>query len=372
MRASKTARRWLLGIGVATWLVAPAAAVWVVTQSAAGVRIETMKAEVWSPALARDAETSREVQILMDWEDGSKLYAPAWDGIVQAVHLRTGETIKDGDMVTVVNGISRMAVYTDTPFFGELRVGDVGSEVHKLNAALTRLGFGKPVGDRYGATTAAAVTHLQTKLGVSPASGETFSSSWFVFLPNEAVNVGSTHLVRGSMAPAFGAEIASSPKQVSKAVVVMAGAVSKSATDATELGVETSRTPDITQTARLEVFPQERLFLGDVDLELNSDRQQLSNLGKTALRSMVQEGARATDAKLKAPSVKGSLRVPSAAVFASKTGKTCVITREPDGTKRSKPVAILSSSAGQAVVTADIRPGQNVEISPRIGDRSCE
>ncbi|MBB6404918.1 peptidoglycan hydrolase-like protein with peptidoglycan-binding domain [Arthrobacter sp. AZCC_0090] len=342
------------------------------TQNAAAVRIERLREEVWSPAQASDAETSREVQISMDWQDGSKLYAPAWDGVVQAVHLRTGEAINDGDKVAVVNGISRLAVHTETPFFGELRVGDVGPEVSKLNAVLTRLGFGNPVGDRYSSSTAAFVRQLQIKLGVRPASGETFSSSWFVFLPSEAVSVGSTHLIQGTMAPTFGAEVASELKQVSNAVLVMPGTVSKPATDATEPGAETSKTPPIPQTPKLEALPQERLFLGEIELELNADRQQLSNSGKTTLRTLVQEGARATDARLKAPSVKGSLRVPSAAVFASKTDKTCVISRELDGTKRSKRVAIISSSAGQTVITADISPGQYVEISPSIGDRSCE
>lgn len=372
MRASKMARRCLLGIGVVTWLLAPAAAVWLVTQNAAAVRVETLREEVWSPAQANDVETSREVQISMDWQDGSKLYAPAWDGLVQAAHLRTGEAIKDGDVVAVVNGISRLAIHTETPFFGELRVGDVSPEVTKLNAVLARLGFGNPVGNGYSSTTAASVRLLQTKLGVRLPNGETFSSSWFVFLPSETVSIGSASLIQGKMAPTFGAEVASASKLLSKAVLVTPGAASKPTADATEPGAETSKTPAISQTPKLEALPQERLFLGEIELELDADRQQLSDSGKTTLRTMVQEGARATDARLKARPVKGSLRVPAAAVFASKTGRTCVISREPDETKRSKPVAIISSTAGQTVISADLSPGQHVEISPSIGDRTCE
>lgn len=163
-----------------------------------------------------DDETGAKVELVL--EAGVALQAPAWTGLVQSISPRAGDTIRSGDLFSVVSGVPRIALHTEAPMYRALRVGDRGTDVGQLQSALAGLGYKVDAElGRYGTETRETVRSIMTYLG-APSVRE-FDPGLIVWLPATEIAIASIELVVGAPAPAAGAAIAKSQPVVASSTI---------------------------------------------------------------------------------------------------------------------------------------------------------
>lgn len=153
-----------------------------------------------------DAGTAGAVATLT-WNQGLSLRAPAWSGLVLSVEAEAGQTLTTGTPVAVVDGVTRVAMASPTPFYRPLSRGDRGPDVAMLRTAIAAVVPGDyGTGDAFDVRLQAGVGALCERLGCG-ARTAVFDPGWFVYLPADTVTVGEVHLSPASPAPLAGEEI---------------------------------------------------------------------------------------------------------------------------------------------------------------------
>lgn len=89
-------------------------------------------------------------------------------GVVTAVNLRDGESIKAGSVPIEVQGRPVIALGGEFRFYRNLRPGDTGPDVRQLEEALADLGLLGYVDDVFGSATQAAIRELYARHGYAP------------------------------------------------------------------------------------------------------------------------------------------------------------------------------------------------------------
>ncbi|MDR1386693.1 MAG: hypothetical protein LBJ44_03700 [Propionibacteriaceae bacterium] len=345
-------------IGLAAWLVVPVIGLFHLNRLAADQPLER-PIQVTAVVEANTEATLEPVSLWLIRQSQPDLVAPAWDGLVLKSGLKPGLTIRSGDLVAVVGGVSRLAFHSDQPFSLPLSQGDSSEDVRRLHRLLRSLGHDVDENSSsFGRDTRRAVIELAGRLGAADRSG-VFAPDWVVFLPTEEYVLDQVNLVVGGPAPAPGTSLATSAPRLTGAVVVDALSDSAISSPASTLDASEPRTVD----------PDAALLVANQVVALDEDRSRVAQASLPLLDSLVAAESIAAPARVSREPRANELRLPAAAVFTSPTGTSCVLLEGPP--RQGLPVTIQASSRGSAVVTGALEPGQRVVVAPEAQDRLC-
>lgn len=356
-RATATGVRTLLAFGLLAWVALPVGGYLTLTESTRSASLDS-PVDVWAPAEPNVTPSRRTISVVVARADAVELYAPEWNGLVEAADLRPERVVKDGDIVATIGMIDRPAVSSERPFGRELRAGDEGSDVRSLNRFLDRRGLPASDSDKFTSRTLSSVRALADDLGVPGAiSLEAFDPAWVVFLPEDQVRVSTSTLRVGMLAPAAGQSLAISRPNLSS--VVLDAVRSSEAGEAG--GVQSA----------LAAAEGERLEIGGRDIPLSGDRAGVDPAGWEVIDEMVDPTQSRIDAVLISEPIAGTWVVPSAAVGSRTAGPSCLVRRGVDGTETRIDVALLSSSLGRSVVSGSFASGDEVLVASSTGESPC-
>lgn len=187
-------RPTLAVVGLLIWIVAPVLAVWFFSQQA--LRTSLISESItWAPVLSNNEPVITPVDVVLQRSPAPIVVAPAMVGLIEAVLAEPGQTLRSGQPVLVVDGITRIGVASDRPFARRLSVGDVGMDVTALNGLLSALSFPAADSDRFTDTTRAGVRAFSKSIGAGDQA--TFNPSWVIFLPSADILVAASELIVG-------------------------------------------------------------------------------------------------------------------------------------------------------------------------------
>lgn len=166
--------------------------------------------------------------LLVVTSPGTDVLSSGANGRVTAVHVSPGATIRTGEWVYDVDGMSRIAAYTTQPFYRPLEPGSSGADVVALKQLLGELGLlnvPNPISNKYDTATGQAVRELRRTIGeTNPTT--VFSPELMVWLPQEEIVIATVLLTPNTNAPGLGEPILRGEIQVESALVSLAsGAV---------------------------------------------------------------------------------------------------------------------------------------------------
>lgn len=348
-------------LGLILWAGSPLAAAWILTQKASAVLLEPEKA-TWVEVIANNGEVSTPASVSLLWADDAPLVAPSWSGIVQETMLSPMTIVKSGDVIAVVDGVSRKAVHTTQPFYRPLALGDIGADATMLNLFLGAQGLRAASSDEVTYETLLGIAEFAGSLGVANAAQvAAFDPAWVVYLPHESVTVDTTSLIVGAPAPNPGTAFAELEPVPTLAVVVARTSAAGAAADSSE----------ITVSPTIKVPPEEELVVGGESISLTEDRTHVSDEGLQILRAAVQPGTAIIDARIVSPAGSNQWIVPAGAIVSDQTGRQCLIVRRAD-TEAPRDVAVLGTATGTSIVSAELRAGDLVAVRPPSGLRICD
>jgi hypothetical protein len=270
--------------------------------------------------------------LTVEWAASPALLAGPWSGIVTQVSIAPGDEISEGDPVAVIDGVTRIAAATARPFYRPLPSGVQGEDVAELQDLLRRLGA---LGDdvetgRIDRPTMTAVRSLAALLGVPQANTSIFDPSWVAWMPYTPIQLATTTLRVGQVAPTVGAVVAETPS-----VPTSAALDAKSTAVAGQTGdVVVIVDPETSIPVRVDRLSGEVL-----------DQDQLSRLG-----DVVAVGATEIDVTVSEPDGSRVVSAPGAALVRSADGG-CVWTRStPGGAWQAYTFATYGESAGNVTL----------------------
>ncbi len=277
----------------------------------------------------------------LKWTDGPAMTAPAWSGIVTAVSVQAGQTLRSGSVVARVDEIDRLAMHTPRPFHRPLQLGDRGDDVMMLRQALRDLGYSVAAtpADLFDQQVSQATRRLQAKLSRAeggPAAG-VFQPSWFCWLPLESLVVGETPLKAGQAAPAMGEPVA--------------------------VGLPTlaALSVKVAETVRLRDEPY-RFRYGDKTVSL--DHQRNSSVAELReLSSLIEPKAESVEGQLRLVKTYQAMVVPVGAVQADAEGQHCLHVVAATGYTPAR-VTVVGGRMGTAEVTLDSHTEARVLANP--------
>ncbi|MGL4340595.1 MAG: peptidoglycan-binding domain-containing protein [Rhodoglobus sp.] len=328
---------------------------------------------VWVHPLPADGEIRSNADVVLTWSVVPPLLAPNWAGLVTAVPQISDAGISSGDPVATVDGVVRLAIRTEAPFFRALSLDDSGADVTMLNGFLTQRGLDARADDYFGYATLNGVRQFAASIGV-PNAGTvgSFDPSWLVYLPEGAEKVPGVKITidLGGPAPAAGTEVVDNTLRLVSGVLTEPGAViTETAGAAADIDVTRPVTPFIPESAKT-VLPDGAVVQYAGAAIAVDGSSALTADASAALARVIPPGTAAIKAVTLTQAQSGSVLVPSAAVFASPAGKLCVIRRSAGGVG-SSAVDILSNSAGKSIIVGTVAPDDEVLVSPPAGQRQC-
>ena len=292
-----------------------------------------------------DAKT--DATITANSKSGVSVLAPNWQGIVTAVHIVKGTSVSTGTPLLDVDGVTRTAVASATPFYRSLAEGMAGTDVQALETTLRAMGYFKgKANTKYDASTAAAVKKLEKKIGINPQTG-VFDPAWFVWMPGENLTADSILLTVNKAAPMQGDEVFSTAPTVD--TIKLAASNAAFAFDGNTPYILSQNGQDVA-TVRSD---------GDVNLELIGKLTATED-AVPAAGGLANAGGGATySVQLRREQAKQMLSIPSSAVMTDASGvKTCVFGKFAQGesTYQSLPVTVAGGSLG----VTHVEPDENV------------
>ncbi|MFD4960398.1 hypothetical protein [Microbacterium sp. NPDC058389] len=284
---------------------------------------------------------SRPVNLQLHWVDGTDLLAPAWSGTVTEVAVGPGQAVSTGSRVLRVDGVWRIAAHTDWPFFGPVSKDSAPGDVAAVNGLLASLGYSYSQGG-WNSASLKGVRQLAVDLGVAGASQiGAFDPSWVIWIPADSVTVAAPLVSPGSIAPAAGQPVLSTPPRLSLVEV---------ATSAPE-GLPEDHEGWILSLKGLAV-PFDGARIDAVDTLASFE----GALGAT--------GVEEVEARVERKEAVVGWQVPTSAVVVDADGNTCLARRsngtEPDVVR----VEVLSGSVGTARVDGQLSATDDVLVNP--------
>lgn len=340
--------QWLLPACLAVAIVLPlallAAITWFLPRPQSGLSASVHP--IGYPVDVGSDNESVAATATLQWSAAQQLYAPSWSGVVLSVSLKPGETLNTGSPVADIDGITRLAVASATPFYRTLAKGSAGPDVAMLRQALADLGLGwYGSGDIFNADLATGVGKLCSMIGCPPSTS-TFDPSWFVFLPSAQFTVQSVQLAVDQPAPPPGQAIAASAP-VLRGLTVGQQAGASSATNS---------------------FPASgqgfEFRYGDLAIPLTqafgaADRSSVSELAAT-----VASGTSSVEGTVQLIHPKSVSEVPSTALVTGVSGGACVYPFDSDPRDlRPLRVQVVGGEPGLTFV-APLSQVEQVLINP--------
>lgn len=381
LRLLRGARAALAIVGLLLWVAVPGVAVWVLQHRAESVTLSEPQI-VFVQAEPNTASVVQDINIAVGLQGGSTLIAPSLNGIVEQSSIAPGDTVANGQVVAVIGGYSRLAVASERPFGRALALNDKGADVEMLNATLSSLGYASGASTTYSASTARGVAQLVRDISQLPGvdtTGASFDPSWFFYLPPGNFTVDTTNLVVGAPAPTQGTTVATGRRTIATATLTLdepstADTSSTAPPSSDSAGSPTATPTESTDQPAEDVQPYAApegatLTLNGVPLDLTADRAGVSANSFQTLELALDGNARTIPAQLTRPPGNDEFSVPSAAIFTSETGSSCVLAQRGSGTA-AEPVSVLGNTFDSAIVTGDLT-GVSVAISPPASQRAC-
>lgn len=332
----RTNRRWttaLGGMAVGLLLGVPIVGIaWIQSRPDRFDVLDRPVAAAVVDVTTEDVDEAQPATAIAHWAPPAQLVAPTWTGVVSSA-APSGTTLRSGDTVAVVNGITRLVWALDAPFHRPLSSGATGADVGQLQTVLTALGFlDGEIDSRFGSATGAAVRDLSELLGVSPTTS-TFDPNWIVWMPAAEWTIAETKLVVGAPAPTAGTPIVVGPVQLT--------------------GFELHNSDDAT------VDPDGwTVTISGTDIALDPAATDTPPAGlSTLLKQPVAQGSTYPDTQtpvtIRRTTAVAGIKVPASAVSTSDTGAACVWTPTGTATANSyeaQPVEVVASRAAQGTV----------------------
>lgn len=343
-RAMSTALRTLV---FASLLLAPLGVLGVVAlrgDDSAPAAIRAATAPVVSEAQPRTISDEKRIAGVPTTIEGRALRLNLRGGLVTALPIAAGATLSTGSPVVEVDGVMRVAVRGDAPFYRTLESGDTGPDVATLNALLVKLGhlaaLPKPE-TSYTSATSQAVRAFEKALGVAPTTG-VFDPALVVWLPSEPFEVGVVNLELGAQAPAAGTVALSEAPRLAKVTL-----------SSSNQGEPLALDPAVEWVL---VIGKERFAIDPVKLEVaEADLPRLQKLLKPKQERIDGLVQRATPLNV--------LAVPSTAIQVGRAGALCAWL--PDGTTyRAVTVTTAGARAGVTNVVTGLAAGSRVLANP--------
>lgn len=278
------------------------------------------------------------------WSEPDALLAPAWNGVVTAVHVTPGAIVQNGDPVLAINGVTRVAVHAAQPFWRGIEQGDQGEDVEEAQRFLASQGlYSGPIDGQFGRATATATTAWKASLGIREADG-TFDPSLIVWLSSDRLQVATTFVRVGSPAPAQGSELAAGPPVL----------------EMVELLTSRDQPIDLDRPGDWEFIYAGRLFAID-DVE----PAQLANRGLKELSALLAAEQPAVEGVVRRVETEAALMIPSTAVMTNVDGETCVWVGDGDRFE-ARSVAIADGTTSRTRILDGLLTSDHVLVNPGI------
>lgn len=330
-------------------------------------------AAVWVHPLPPDDKVRTSVDLVLTWTVVPPVLAPAWTGLVTAVQQIPPGGLSSGDAIATIDGVTRLAVHTDSPFHRSLSLDDSGPDVAMLNVFLAQRGLEARDDDYFGSATLRGVRAFAESIGVPSVSDVgSFDPTWLVYLPAGSEGVANSVLTLqvGAPAPSAGSKLVAPTLRLAAGELTAPGAVIPDAAGpAPEVDLTRPVIPTIPDAQKVLLPAGATLQFAALDLSVDGS-SLLSPQGISSLASAVSPGEKSVKAVMVASPHAGSVLIPSAAIFAASNLKLCVVRRRAG---ESLPIAVevLSNAAGRSVVTGDVTVTDEVLISPNADQRKC-
>jgi len=317
-------------VGIALWIAAPVAVFVVASQASSDLRLHEDR-PVWVPAVQADTKVASRVGVRLNWEADGAVFAPAWDGIVQAV--TTSPHLASNQVLATISGVQRVAYHSTVPFSRPLAAGDRGVEVAALNRLLELRGLPNSASDIFTSSTTRGVRMLGVQLGAG--STAVFDPAWVVYLPTEEVDIESNALEVGGVAPSPGSILLELADRLTSAQVV-------SFVEAPD-GSDSSALEDAETTPVSEGWT---LTVADAVIAVDVDSASVAAESLSDLASIAKDGAPVLPGVIARPAAAGEWQVPTAAVRTSSDGEHYVVHRPADGGDARRVVVVVSGEGG--------------------------
>ena len=348
---TRTRSPWLTTL-VAVWLVAPLLLIGSLTWISWQQTVAGPSEPLWVPAEDAGFVADRRIGISLTWAEPVAVVAPTWSGLVREVSVQNGAMLKSGDAVARIDGALRLAWHSATPFYRMLMIGSSGDDVASLNQLLRSRGLPAGDADVFTRDTRRGVSQLGADLGVGNNAG-VFDPALIVYLPAAEVQVADVDLKVGLPAPSAGTTILSAAPTLASGTLTPAGS---SGGD----GV----------VPALIAANDESLVVGEQELELSDQRDELSPAALAALTPVVEAGQASLAAVLRRSLPDESVRLPTAAVHTAPDGSMCIAVQSETG-YTIVAVSNLAGVGGETVVTGHVSPGDLVAIGLLVQGAPC-
>lgn len=345
--------------GLFLWVFMPIAIIVLLLVSATRQELEPARA-VYVELERSQLELKEPVDLALTWGPGSAVVAPAWEGVVQKVHVSPGDEIKSGTRLARVGGVTRFLFQSEQPFSEPLTSGDETPDVLELQRFLNSVGFTVEETSVFDAETLAGVRQLAWEIGV-PNSDQvtTFSPDWVVFLPNEAI-ASTIDLVVGAPAPSAGSHIVLLEPELTNAFVAELGTLSEMTEPQSDLG---SREAPYKEAWRY-VDSNETLVFEEEVLTLDESRVALTSEALEFLADHIPTGASAISVDVLLTTEEDEWVLPAPAVVVDSTASACVFVKSKDW-DRPVPVDVVAEFDGRLVVEgAPLSAGLQIRVYP--------
>lgn len=188
----------------------------------------------FTPVVSQEAG-ERLATLKATWVPGDRVLAPALEGLVTSVKVRSQDELRSGEPVLAVDGITRIAWHSDEPFYRALSIDMRGDDVTELQLLLEDRGLmeGEPTG-RVDRSTRLAIAELSRELGFQRDQNE-FDPAWIIRLNQPMIMIEEVSVQVGNAAPGEGDVLLVGPTSIAAAELVDANGEGIAAVDGIEM-----------------------------------------------------------------------------------------------------------------------------------------
>ena len=335
-------------VGAVLWVTSPlAVAIMLNTRVAPDQPNETE--DYWIP-LESGGQISLQAELRIEWSEDESVRAPSWHGVISSVNVSDGVTIRDGDVLAHVDGVSRRYFTTSSAFFRPLCYGDSGADASELLGVLRRAGVTTVGGKTITWDAREAIREYAELIGVEDAHRVAcFDPGWIVTGDSDEFLIDEVRLSRGELAPGPGSEILISEVRLVQATVLRNG-------DPLESDSGTQAGPVEVLIAGVNVGQPSGLING--------------GSGIAELERLVESGSQSLDILLLVQPGKEAYIVPSGALSAGPAPQCVVVRREAYGAT-VVPVTAAEATLSGLLVWIPGGPWTEVRVSPRPSSAEC-